>query len=455
MKKDLTLLDYWLILYRRKKTIYLIVVAAMLSAAILSYILPGTYEAKSVFFIPRQTQDFSFYSAGSQGVIRSRLEPQPQEEPHAPYIGMLKSSTIIDLIREIYSQKTFDRFKKDIDFVLNDEYMIEVYVRDKDPKLAADIANAYPEKLNKMIAKFSLESANKNRQTIKQQIEKERRQALEDSQKRLQEYQEKNKVYFGADEITKAVELKTNFIKLLDDSMISLQENIKEIDSVQDQLKKESNIYVPEELVITTPLIEDLKKQLIDLEVKITGAKSDFTESHPVVVTLKEQYAMVQANIEKEIDRLVKSQIKSSDTFLERLRQNLINLYIKKETVQARISALQNTIAETENRIKRLNDVSFKLDELTREVELNKELLKNLQLMREEVAAQEEREIQNVVIVDKAAPPAKPVFPILWLNVMVAGILGLITGVFFCFFLNYIESIRIDKLEMAIGEDNQ
>ena len=455
MKEDLTLSDYWLILYRRKKTIYLIVVAAMLSAAILSYILPGTYEAKSVFFIPRQTQDFSFYSAGSQGVIRSRLEPQPQEEPHAPYIGMLKSSTIIDLIREIYSQKTFDRFKKDIDFVLNDEYMIEVYVRDKDPKLAADIANAYPEKLNKMIAKFSLESANKNRQTIKQQIEKERRQALEDSQKRLQEYQEKNKVYFGADEITKAVELKTGFVKLLDDSMISLQENIKEIDSVQDQLKKESNIYVPEELVITTPLIEDLKKQLIDLEVKITGAKSDFTESHPVVVTLKEQYAMVQANIEKEIDRLVKSQIKSSDTFLERLRQNLINLYIKKETVQARISALQNTIAETENRIKRLNDVSFKLDELTREVELNKELLKNLQLMREEVAAQEEREIQNVVIVDKAAPPAKPVFPILWLNVMVAGILGLITGVFFCFFLNYIESIRIDKLEMAIGEDNQ
>ena len=455
MKEDLTLSDYWLILYRRKKTIYLIIVVAMLSAVVLSYILPGTYEAKSVFFIPRQTQDFSFYSAGSQGAIRSRLEPQPQEEPHAPYIGMLKSSTIIDLIREVYSQKTFGRFKRDIDFVLNDEYMIEVYVRDKDPKLAADIANAYPEKLNKMIAKFSLESANKNRQTIKQQIEKERRQALEDSKKRLQEYQEKNKVYFGADEITKAVELKTGFVKLLDDSMISLQENIKEIDSVQDQLKKESNIYVPEELVITTPLIEDLKKQLIDLEVKITGAKSDFTEYHPVVVTLKEQYAMVQANLEKEIDRLVKSQIKSSDTFLERLRQNLINLYIKKETVQARISALQNTIAETENRIKRLNDVSFKLDELTREVELNKELLKNLQLMREEVAAQEEREIQNVVIVDKAAPPAKPVFPILWLNVMVAGILGLITGVFFCFFLNYIESVRIDRLEMAIGEDNQ
>ena len=278
---------------------------------------------------------------------------------------------------------------------------------------------------------------------------------MEDSKKRLQEYQEKNKVYFAADEVTKAVELKASFVKQWDDSMISLREIVKETGSVQEQLQKESSIYVPEELVITTPLIEDLKKQLIDLEVKITGAKSDFTEFHPTVVTLKEQYAMVQANIEKEIDRLVKSQIKSSDTFLEILRQNLINLYIKKETVQARISALQNTIAETENRIKRVNAISFKLDELTREVELNKELLKNLQLMQEEVSAQEKREMQNVIVVDEADPPQQPSFPILWLNVLVAGISGLIAGVFFCFFLNYIELSRIDKLEAVIGTENQ
>ena len=453
--KDLTLLEYWLILYRRKKTIYLIVFSSIIFAAILSYILPETYEAKSVFFVPRQSQDFSFYSNSPNGIIRGRLEPQAQEEPHAPYIGLLKSNAIIDLIREIYPQKSFDRFKKDIDFVLSDEYMLEVYVRDKDPKLAADVANAYPEMLNKIVAKFSLESTNKNSQVVKQQIEKERTQALEDSKKRLQEYQEKNKVYFAADEVTKAVELKASFVKQWDDSMISLREIVKETGSVQEQLQKESSIYVPEELVITTPLIEDLKKQLIDLEVKITGAKSDFTEFHPTVVTLKEQYTMVQANLEKEIDRLVKSQIKSSDTFLEILRQNLINLYIKKETVQARISALQNTIAETENRIKRVNAISFKLDELTREVELNKELLKNLQLMQEEVSAQEKREMQNVIVVDEADPPQQPSFPILWLNVLVAGISGLIAGVFFCFFLNYIELSRIDKLEAVIGTENQ
>ena len=210
--KDLTLLEYWLILYRRKKTIYLIVFSSIIFAAILSYILPETYEAKSVFFVPRQSQDFSFYSNSPNGIIRGRLEPQAQEEPHAPYIGLLKSNAIIDLIREIYPQKSFDRFKKDIDFVLSDEYMLEVYVRDKDPKLAADVANAYPEMLNKIVAKFSLESTNKNSQVVKQQIEKERTQALEDSKKRLQEYQEKNKVYFAADEVTKAVELKASFV---------------------------------------------------------------------------------------------------------------------------------------------------------------------------------------------------------------------------------------------------
>jgi len=57
--------------------------------------------------------------------------------------------------------------------------------------------------------------------------------------------------------------------------------------------------------------------------------------------------------------------------------------------------------------------------------------------------------------VDEADPPQQPSFPILWLNVLVAGISGLIAGVFFCFFLNYIELSRIDKLEAVIGTENQ
>ena len=127
-----------------------------------------------------------------------------------------------------------------------------------------------------------------------------------------------------SEEAPQLVSLKVSFIKSLDDSMVSLKDTSQEIDSVQAQIKKETTIYVPEEMVVTTPLIEDLKRQIVDLEIKIASTKGALKESHPAVVALKEQYTEAQANLDKEVDRLIKSQLKSPNSFFETRRQNLV-----------------------------------------------------------------------------------------------------------------------------------
>lgn len=450
--KDSTLLDYWLILYKRKKTIYAVILSAMVSAAVLSFLLPNTYEGKCVFFIPKQPNTLTFYSNGN-GATRTILEPQVQEESHAPYLGFLKSGVMIERISERYPQKPIGRFKKDVDFSLNDEYMLEVYVRDRDPKLAADIANTYPEVLNEMLAELSLEPTVKNLRTIETQI-RETKKKLSESQKNLKEFQEKNKVYFMTDETAQLVAMKAGFEKSLDDSVVSLKEITREIISVDKQLKKESSIYEPGIPVTTTPLIEDLQKQLVDLEIKIAGTRGNLTESHPTVVSLKEQYTRIKDNLDKEVDKFVKSQIKVSSSFYETLRQNLVNLTVKKETVNARISALKKTISDAEGRIKKIYELSAKIDELTRESERNKTLYEKLSVELAEVRAQKAREMQVVIIADKASPPKKPIFPIWWLNMLIAGILGTIMSVFLSFFMHYLDSLKEDKREIILGEDS-
>jgi len=450
--KDPTLIDYWFILYKRKKAIYLIIMLSIISAAVISSILPKTYEAKSVFFIPQQENNLSFYR-DNNGATRNMLKPQVQQEVHAPYLGFLQSNAIIEQIRNKYPRKPFSRYKKDVDFSLNDEYMLEVYVRDRNPEVAANIANAYPEVLNEMIGGFSLQLAMKNLRTLETQKE-ETRNKLAESEKALKDYQEKNKLYYMSEEAPQLVSLKVSFIKSLDDSMVSLKDTSQEIDSVQAQIKKETTIYVPEEMVVTTPLIEDLKRQIVDLEIKIASTKGALKESHPAVVALKEQYTEAQANLDKEVDRLIKSQLKSPNSFFETLRQNLVNLNVKRETLETRINALKSAIADIDTRINRFHSFGSEMNQLSREVELNKKLVESLQVGFEEERAQIAREIQAVVVVDVATPPTRPVFPILWLNVLVATALGLIGGVFFSFFLNYLESIREDRWGEVLEEED-
>ena len=70
---------------------------------------------------------------------------------------------------------------------------------------------------------------------------------------------------------------------------------------------------------------------------------------------------------------------------------------------------------------------------------------------------QQARKIQYVVVVDYAKPPEKPSFPIMWINVVVALLFGLVAGVFYAFFIDYIEEtskIRTRKIieELLSGE---
>jgi uncharacterized protein involved in exopolysaccharide biosynthesis len=50
--------------------------------------------------------------------------------------------------------------------------------------------------------------------------------------------------------------------------------------------------------------------------------------------------------------------------------------------------------------------------------------------------------MENIIIVSPATTPEKQSFPKLCLNIVVAGFLGLIAGIFYSFFVNYIESVK-------------
>ena len=122
-------------------------------------------------------------------------------------------------------------------------------------------------------------------------------------------------------------------------------------------------------------------------------------------------------------------------------------LYIEEETVKKRIESIKKEITRVDKLIASLPDIQSAYEDLNMEVVRYQESIDNLKTAIEEAAAQERRDIENLVIVDRATVPEDPIFPDLLLNILIAAGLGLVAGIFYAYFIDYLDQLKLNFSE--------
>ncbi len=426
--------------------ILIITLSSIITAGVLSKILSPVYEAKAVFFVPKTPDTTIFFAPPGGEMARAPLVPDAKEDTHGPYIGILKSKTIAELVQKDFPHKrVIDLMRRDMDFVLSNEYMMEVYARDRDAGQAAGIANAYIKYFKQLMDEYSLKSQSERQTTTEEELTINQKNLLEAREAR-NVFQQKNRTANLDEEIKQLISMKTTFESQLETSLVSYSENKKKTLTMKRKLKEEAIAFNTSELIIHSPLLEKLRGQLVDIEAKIASLGVEIKEAHPDYMTLKKNYEEVKKNIAKEMEIIIKSQIKAPDTFYENLRRQLINLYVDREGIKASIQGNKKTLKKLEERIVEIPTLKNQLDTLTAEVDKYKRLIDTLSINLEEVKSQAKRAPQVAVLVEKATSPPRPAFPILWLNMIVAGLVGILGGVLYCFFVNYLDETREKRI---------
>lgn len=141
MREQPTLADYWMALYNRRGIILAVALSAMFFAIGITRYLPPVYEAKASFFVPINLIPTSY--AVAAGPSQLPLRPQPDDREAGIHVGILRSNDLAERIQARFPQKEPGFFRKNVNFVTSPQFFTDIYVRDSDPKLAADIANAY------------------------------------------------------------------------------------------------------------------------------------------------------------------------------------------------------------------------------------------------------------------------------------------------------------------------
>jgi uncharacterized protein involved in exopolysaccharide biosynthesis len=179
-----TFFDFFVALGQYRRMLVVTPLVAGVIAAIVALLLPKTYTATARILPPQQNQGVAaalLSQSGLAGAASLAGGALGLKNPSDLYIGMLKSNTVADALIErfrlldVYGKRYLvDARKilaKDSDITSDKGGIISIEVDARDPQLAANLANAYVEKLHDLMGTLALTEAAQRRVFLEGQLQ--------------------------------------------------------------------------------------------------------------------------------------------------------------------------------------------------------------------------------------------------------------------------------------------
>src|SRR5258708_27340714 len=178
----ISIFDVGVLLLENIRVIILLPIAAGVLAFAIAFVWPPTYTATARILPPAQQQGASAAIAAQLGALAGIVgSAVGLKNPADQYSALLKSRTVYDAIierfklRELYDERYIEDTRKELEkrtsFTAGaKDGIIVIEVDDRDPKRAAEIANAFIEELRNLTKTLAVTEAGQRRLFFETQL---------------------------------------------------------------------------------------------------------------------------------------------------------------------------------------------------------------------------------------------------------------------------------------------
>jgi len=437
-------------LKKRRALIMKVFFGTILFAVVISFIIPPTYEGESNLRIKQP-----------KGLADSLLADLPIENMGATkqvlstYAEILKSRTVVqDVIDKTQSDKDADDIPTYEDMLkritiqpVKDTEILNIKVKAKSPEEAQLIANTLVSTFNERMTDLVRSEQKTVREFIGQRLQESKKE-LEQSETALGEYKREQRIVALEDETKALIEKFASADKLLADNTVGMVSAQAQFSTAQQQLAKEKPGFVAD-----SPLIQQYKGKLADLEVTLVSLSANYTAQHPQVVATRAAITETKAKLNAEIARVISVDAPSMNPIHQGLVQSEIQSEVEIAARGAQGQAIQQIKSGSEQELMKLPAKEQGLIKVMRDANVNQEIYIMLAKRYEEARISEVMQPNDVQIVDVAIVPNKPISPKKLLITVIGAILGLFAGVGLAFLLEYMnKTIRnADDVAQYLG----
>ncbi len=308
--------------------------------------------------------------------------------------------------------------KIDIEEVRNTR-LLNISVKDKDPVMAADIANTLAKEYIRFNLSNRVESSKENLDWLNNELYRLKKK-LEDDERAFFEYKQQSKL-FSMEGKQKVVDQK---ISEFNTKYLEARNQRMELDSKIAELQKHlesSRGLAKVRSLLNNSFIENLYNKINDLEIEYSKLSKVYKAKHPKLVQLQSELA------------------KSRTRMNEELAKELANLKSQRTVLKAREDVLEKTIGEFEQDALDTSGKELKYTILQRNVNTSQNLYDIMVTRVKESDILKTSDTSNIRVVENAAISPIPVSPNKKRNLLLGMVLGLMGGVGLAFFFEYLD----------------
>jgi capsular exopolysaccharide synthesis family protein len=442
-------LDYWRIIRIRKTVILAVFLLVVVTATLVTLILPESYSSTARIKVERDQSDIPGivgdpFRAGSYDpyFIQTEFEVIQSE------LILGKVITALDL-NKVWGKKFANgeplktteammllKGRMDLRPVRNTS-LIEIRIFSERPQEAAEIANAVAEAYRAHRLEQRLTMSRGGIKALEERWQEQNRK-INEAQKKVDDLREQLQIPDAVvNENAPTILMSAESLRKTESLRLESEAKLDELETMLAKLKESP----PDKLVLILPralpdsLLSSLLEQLNVAQQSLTIRKRDYGPENPEVIKATEVVAQLQTNIQQQVAGIMtalEAKVAASRKYVESLKTQ-----VQEATTNDIAKAAQSRpYVEAKRNLEELKKfrqiLDWKIDSEKIDVELPKTAM--------------------VEIIDRAQPGLRPVRPNKPLNIALGIIIGLVVGVGLAFFIEYLDtSVKtIDDVERSL-----
>jgi uncharacterized protein involved in exopolysaccharide biosynthesis/Mrp family chromosome partitioning ATPase len=286
-------------------------------------------------------------------------------------------------------------------------YSVQLSYRHSDPEIAAMLANAYADDYVKSQVTDKRAVASEAAQFLAGKVAELRRQATSDFAA-VQSYRVNNGLLSSS-----ATALTEQDISVYNQQVATARADAAadaaRLATAQAQLRGGSKGDDVGE-ALSSSVVSSLRIQRAQIAARVADLSTRYGPRHPELMRSREELESVDRQIQAEIDRVIS------------------NLEAKKAVSAQRLASLNETLQEARGTLAGNNSALVTLDDLQRRAQASQGLYESYLARYRELMAGSGTEQPEARVLSGAIAPSVPISPNLFLNLALAGLVGLVAG---------------------------
>lgn len=417
----MNLLQVLLILKARYKIILITFLVTVLTAIVVTLLLPKSYSATTSLLLNYKGMD-----PVTGMVLPAQLMPgymaTQTDIIHSRNIA-LKVVNQLELAKTAKAQDQFQKATKGHGDINNwlaglllsklevtpskQSSLLDITFSSADPEFSAAVANSFAENYVQTSVQLKVEPAQKATGYFSEQI-KTMRDNLELAQRRLSEYQQKNGIT-NAEQSYDVENVRLN--------ELSTQLSIVQAAAIDSQSRKDTakNSAGDSPDIATSPVIQALKLETTKAETKLAEIAERYGSNHPKYQSAQTEVNKARAQLREETQRATNSITSSA------------NINAQRE------SELRSQVSLQKKKVLALNLLRDEMAVLQKDVETAKKAMDAVTQRFSQTSIEGQSNQSDIAILNPAIAPGGPSSPKVFVNIALAIIMGLVLGLGFGF----------------------